>query len=56
MAMVSFKEGTLARKAAAEVAESVKRSGSNADNPYAISRAVVKKMSPARRRALAARR
>jgi hypothetical protein len=45
---LSFKKGTIARKAASKIAEGVKRSGS-AVNPYAVARATVKRMSKAKR-------
>jgi hypothetical protein len=51
----SFKRGTIAQKASSRMAEGIKRSGS-AVNPYAVARARVKKMSPAKRRKLARRR
>ena len=60
MAKMSFKEGTTADKAASVIAEDIKakpRSGtSKVDNPFALSRHVVKRMSPAKRREVAARR
>lgn len=56
---VSFKEGTTAERAASEVAEDIKerpRSGKKVDNPFALSRYVVKRMSAAKRREVASRR
>jgi hypothetical protein len=52
---VSFKEGTIAQKAASKIAEGVKKSGTKA-NPYAVARATVKKMSPAKRKKTAKKR
>ena len=59
MAKISFKEGTTARQAASVLAEDIKekpRSGAKVDNAFALSRYVVKRMSPAKRRAVASRR
>ena len=59
MPKVSFKEGTTARQAASVLAEDIKekpRSGARVDNPFALSRYITKRMSPAKRRAVASRR
>lgn len=52
---LSFKRGTVAYKAAEKITRGVKRSGS-AVNPYAVARAAVRKMSPAKRRKTARKR
>ena len=59
MPKTSFKEGTTARQAASVLAEDIKekpRSGVKVDNHFALSRYVVKRLSPAKRRAVASRR
>jgi hypothetical protein len=52
---LSFKKGTIARKARSKIAEGIKRSGS-AVNPYAVANAVVKRMSKAKRAKTARKR
>ena len=52
---LSFKEGDEGQKARSVVAEKIKESGS-AREPFAVATAAVKRMKPAKRRALAARR
>jgi hypothetical protein len=53
----SFKRGTTAYKASERIVKAIKRGRkSGAINPYAVARAVAKKMSPAKRRKLARRK
>ena len=58
MPKVSFQEGTEARKAASVVAEDLKEKprSAKADNVFALSRYITKRMSPSKRRAVASRR
>jgi hypothetical protein len=56
---MSFKEGTSAQKASSVLSEELKQEDrkSKADNPFALSRWIVKnKLSAGKRKALAARR
>ena len=55
---VSFREGTEARNAASVVAEELKEKprSAKADNVFALSRYITKRMSPSKRRAVASRR
>jgi hypothetical protein len=58
MAKVSFKAGSPAREARGEIAERIKSGDikSDARNPFALASHIVKGMSPAKRRTVAARR
>lgn len=52
---LSFKEGSVARKARSAMAETMKERG-GAREPFAVATAAVKRMSPAKRKSVAARR
>ena len=58
MAKVSFQEGSEGQKAASVMAEEVeaKPRSAGVDNKYALAHYIVKRLSPAKRRAVAARR
>lgn len=53
---VSFKKGDVGQRARSVVAESIKESGSEVRNPFAVATAAVKRMKQGKRQALAARR
>jgi hypothetical protein len=52
---LSFKRGTIARRAREKVVKALKRSG-KVRNPWAVANAATKRMSPSKRSKLAKRR